>query len=124
MEKRKQKVLNSQVMKVFAEFHTVWQFNLFLDQEALLIVPHGHFLNGYCNVLDMGLPLKSIQKLQLVQKVAAQAVMCTLGSVHITFLLCKLHWLALCFWIQFKMLIMTYNILHDMILDYFSIASP
>lgn len=45
--------------------------------------------------------------------------MCTLGSVHITFLLCKLHWLALCFWLQFRMLIMTYNILHYMILDYF-----
>lgn len=32
--------------------------------------------------------------------------------LHITPLLCKLHWLSVCFWLQFKMLVITFRALY------------
>lgn len=59
----------------------------------------------------MRLPLKSIQKLQLAQNAIAQTVLGGPRVAHLTFLLCELHWLPLCFWVQFKVLAIAYKIL-------------
>lgn len=34
---------------------------------------------------------------------------------HVTHLLCGLHWLLVCFWIQFKVLVVTFKILHGLV---------
>lgn len=58
----------------------------------------------------MGQLLKSIWKLQLVQNAAGWANNGAGFSAH-QFL--KLHWLSICFWMQLKVLVVTFKALHD-----------
>lgn len=69
---------------------------------------------GNCNVLSMGLPLKSIQRLQLVQIVVPEAVFGAPRVAHVTLLFCELHWLLACFQVQLKILVITFKGLHAM----------
>lgn len=46
------------------------------------------------------------------------ATMCTSRSADVTPLLCELQWPQVCFWVQFRVLLMTYKVLHGMGLDY------
>lgn len=57
------------------------------------------------NVLSMGLSLKTIQKLLMVQKAVAQPVMCTSCYVHESSLLYELHQFPVDLWVQFKVLV-------------------
>lgn len=52
----------------------------------------------------MELPLKSVEKLQLMQNAVIQAVMGVCHTAHATSLLCKVHWLPVCFQVQCKVL--------------------
>lgn len=94
-------------------FWIMHQLCLFLDQETLLSDTHPLVISemDYYNVLYIGQVLKSIWKLQLVQNVAVLGVP---AVVHVTPLLHKLHWVAVCFWIQIKVLVITVKALHDM----------
>lgn len=65
----------------------------------------------YCNLPYVGLPLK---KLQPVQNAAVWAVIRSPIRAQITSLLCDLHWLSVCFWVQLKMLVFTFKALHVM----------
>lgn len=67
----------------------------------------------YCNVLYMQLPLKSTLKLQLVQNEGVQRVISAPQSMHVTILLHKVDWLPVSLWVQFKMVIITYNGIHN-----------
>lgn len=60
----------------------------------------------------MGLSLKSIQKLQIVQNAAMQAVLGSSRVTYVTPLLHKLHWLLVCFQVQLKILVMTFKALY------------
>ena len=60
----------------------------------------------------MGLPLKSVRKLQLVQRVAARLLTGASYKGHTTPLLKQLHWLPVRFQAQFKVLVMTYKALY------------
>ena len=62
----------------------------------------------------MGLPLKSIQKLQLVQNAAAWVSLGAPRLEHKTLLLRELHWVPVCFRVQFKVLVITFKALHGM----------
>lgn len=66
----------------------------------------------------MGLFLKSIWKIQLVQNVAVQVVSGARYMAHVTPLLRKLHWLPLCFWVQFKVPDVTFKALRSLGLGY------
>lgn len=66
----------------------------------------------YCNALYMGLYLKSIWKVQLVQS-AVREVFGAPKIACIILLLNELHWLPVCFWRQFKVLVMTYKAFND-----------
>ncbi|XP_070618091.1 uncharacterized protein, partial [Erythrolamprus reginae] len=66
----------------------------------------------YCNALYMGLPLKSVRKLQIVQNAAARAVMGLPRYAHVSPSLRSLHWLPISFRSQFKVLVMTFEALH------------
>ncbi|XP_070800926.1 uncharacterized protein, partial [Pituophis catenifer annectens] len=66
----------------------------------------------YCNALYMGLPLRSTRRLQLVQNAAARVIMGATWRSHITPLLSELHWLPVVFWVRFKVLVLTFKVLH------------
>lgn len=65
----------------------------FLDQVALLIVTHAllPFVRITATCSTCGLPLKNIQKDQLVQKTAAWVVYDASYVAHVTSLLWELH---------------------------------
>lgn len=57
------------------------------------MISHALFTSqlDFCNVLYMGLPLKSFQKLQLIQNDVIWAVLGTPQYDQITPLLCEMH---------------------------------
>ena len=68
----------------------------------------------YCNVLFSGLSSAALKKLQLVQNTAARILTRTRKFDHITPVLASLHWLPINARADFKVLLLTYKILHGL----------
>lgn len=90
------------VRRAFSQFHVVCQLQPFLDQEALL----NHSCLGQ---LPYGL-LQCASNGGTLEEYPEGAAPRT---VYVTALLCELHW-VLVFWIQFKMLVITFKALYVM----------
>lgn len=97
------------------------QSAVFLNREALLSVTHTLVISPMDVQCALHrLPLKSFQKLQLVQNVAVRTVLAFL-DVHVTHPLQELCWLPVCFQIQFKILDATFKAIHGKGLGYLMI---
>ena len=72
----------------------------------------------YCNSLLYGLPKYQLSKLQRVMNASARLVYCAPKSCHITPLLRELHWLPVCYRIEYKIILLTFKVLHGMAPDY------
>lgn len=74
------------VRGTFAQIHLLHPF---LDQVTLVTVIHALVSShlSYCNVLYIGVPLKTIWKIQLVQNAAMHTVMCVPRFAHLISLL-------------------------------------
>ena len=72
----------------------------------------------YCNSLLYGLPQAQIDKIQRVQNAAARLIFKQLKFSHITPVLYQLHWLAIKYRIEFKILLFTFKAIHGMAPDY------
>ncbi len=68
----------------------------------------------YCNAILYGVPNKTLDRLQHVQKSAATVLTQTKSWQHITPTLKQLHWLPVKFRITFKLLLLTYKSLHTL----------
>ena len=62
----------------------------------------------------MGLPLRLMRKLQMVQNAAARLLSGVRKFQHISPILAALHWLTIRFCIDFKVLMMTYKALNGL----------
>ncbi|CAL9684539.1 unnamed protein product [Knipowitschia caucasica] len=72
----------------------------------------------YCNALLVGIPAKSLQKLQHIQNTAARILTRTPKHQHITPVLRDLHWLPIIQRIQYKICLLTYQCIHGHAPDY------
>ena len=72
----------------------------------------------YCNSLLYGLPKYQLSKLQRVMNASARLVYCAPKSCRITPLLRELHWLPVCYRIEYKIILLTFKVLHNMAPDY------
>lgn len=59
----------------------------------------------YCNIVYVGLPSKSVQKLHLAQDTATRMQTGMGWRNHMIPVLAHLHWLSICSWAQFKVLV-------------------
>ena len=66
----------------------------------------------YCNALLIGIPGRSIQRLQYIQNSAARILMRVRKYEHITPILKNLHWLPVHFRIQYKVSLLTHQCIH------------
>ena len=73
---------------------------------------------GYCNALLIGIPNKSLQRLQYVQNSAARILMRVRKYDHITPILHSLHWLPVSARIEFKVSLLTHQCIHGNVPPY------
>ena len=67
----------------------------------------------YCNSVCLGLPMKSIHRLQLAQNAAARVIKRTTKRAHMTPVLRDLHCLPINRRIEFKILLFVFKVLHS-----------
>jgi len=72
----------------------------------------------YCNSLLYGLLKYQLSKLQRVMNASARLVYCAPKLCHITPLLRELHWLPVCYRIEYRIILLTFKVLHGMAPDY------
>ena len=68
----------------------------------------------YCNALYVGLPLKPLRKLELVQNAAAWLLSGDAPFQHVTLLQRELHWLPIRYRARFKVLVLVYKALSNL----------
>ena len=88
----------------------------YLDERSLATVTHALVATrlDYYNVLYVGQPLITVQRLQLAQNRAARLVSGATAQTHITLVLKNLHWLPVVARAQFKVLTLTYKALNGL----------
>ena len=88
----------------------------YLDVGALTTLVHALVISrlDHCNALYVGLPLRLMQKLQMVQNAAARLLSGVIKHQHISLTLAELHWLPIRFHIDFKVLMITYKTLNGL----------
>ena len=101
-----------------AYFHLWWiaQLRLCLDAGVLTTLVHELVISrlDHCNAIYMGLPLRLMRKLQIVQNVVARLLSGVRKHHHISPNLAALYWLPVHFHIGFKVLMMTYKALNGL----------
>ncbi|KAF7238810.1 hypothetical protein EYD10_14545 [Varanus komodoensis] len=100
----------------FLQLQLIRQLRPYLEYDCLATVTHALVTSrlDFCNTLYVGLPLKTVWILQLVQNRAARLLTGTGRYVHMTPVLCQLHWLPIEVRAQFKVLVMTYKALNSL----------
>ncbi|KAF7250086.1 Microphthalmia-associated transcription factor [Varanus komodoensis] len=100
----------------FLQLQLIHQLRPYLEYDCLATVTHALVTSrfDFCNALYVGLPLKTVRILQLVQNRAARLLTGTGHYVHMTPVLCQLHWLPIEVRAQFKVLVMTYKALNSL----------
>ncbi|KAF7246760.1 Reelin [Varanus komodoensis] len=104
------------VRSAFFQLQLIHQLHPYLEDDCLAMVTHALVTSrlDFCNTLYVGLPLKTVRILQLVQNRAARLLTGTGRYVHMTPVLRQLHWLPIEVRAQFKVLVITYKTLNGL----------
>ncbi|KAF7251258.1 Ephrin type-A receptor 6, partial [Varanus komodoensis] len=100
----------------FLQLQLIHQLRPYLEDDCLTTVTHALVTSwlDFCNTLYVGLPLKTVRILQMVQNRAARLLTGTGHYSHITLVLYQLHWLPIEVRAQFKVLVITYKALNGL----------
>ena len=104
----------------FFHIHSIAKIRWYLSQSTTVAIVHAYITSrwDYCNALLYGLPKYLINRLQLLQNLAAHLVTLTRRQEHITPILRSLHWLPVHYRIVLKILLLTYKALNGLAPDY------
>lgn len=108
--------INYVCKSAFFYLHNIRRIKQYLSTDSLVKVIHAFVTSrlDYCNSLYYGITKEQISKLQRVQNAAARLVMNVPKFSHITPALYSLHWLPIHARIEFKILLMTFKVLHGL----------
>ena len=100
-----------------ASFHlqNIYKIRKYVNHDSTITVIHAFVTSklDFCNALLYGLPKYVIKRLQHVQNSAARVIYLSRKFDQVTPLLIDLHWLPIEQGISFKILLITFKILHD-----------
>ena len=107
--------VNAVCQSSFFHLRNIGFISKYLTYDAAKIIIDAFVVSklDYCNSLLYGLPSYLIRKLQHVQNSAARLVNQCPRFCHITPVLRDLHLLPVSFRIEFKIMLITYKVLHD-----------
>uniref|UniRef100_H3AXX0 Uncharacterized protein n=1 Tax=Latimeria chalumnae TaxID=7897 RepID=H3AXX0_LATCH len=108
--------ISSVVSAGFFHLRNIKKLHPFLPHDSLATLMHAFVSSriDYCNALYIGLPLKLIHRLQLIQNSAARVVKNVSRFNHITPVLLELHWLPMQRRITFKVLVLVFKALNGL----------
>jgi hypothetical protein len=94
--------------------YNIGKLRKYLDQPSTEKLVHSFVTSRLdnCNSLLFGLPGLELDRLQRIQNAAARLVTRVKGRVHITPILRQLHWLPVRKRIVFKIILLTFKIIH------------
>ena len=112
--------INNTCKAAYYHLTNVRRIRKYLSNGATQSLVHALIIGriDYCNSMLCGLPAKHIAKLQRVQNSAARLVFNIPRYSHITPVLISLHWLPVKFRIDFKVILITFKVLHGIAPDY------
>ena len=107
--------VNALCQSSFFHLRNIGFIRKYLTYDAAKIIIHAFVVSelDYCNSLLYGLPSYLIEKLQHIQNSAARLVNQCPRFCHITPVLRELHWLPVSIRTEFKIMLITYKVLHD-----------
>ena len=114
--------VGSVVKGSFFQLRLLSKLKPYLPHKDLETVIHAFITSrlDYCNALYVGLGKRQMSRLQLVQNSAARLLTGTKKREHITPVLVSLHWLPVCFRVDFKILMFVFKSLHSKAPTYLS----
>ncbi|KAI2647989.1 putative RNA-directed DNA polymerase from transposon BS [Labeo rohita] len=106
--------IDNVVKTAFFHLRNIARVRPFLNFEDAKKLTHAFIFShlDYCNALLIGLPKKTIERLQLVQNAAARVVTHARKFAHITPIFADLHWLPVSFRIDYKILLLVFKALN------------
>ena len=109
--------VNKVTSACFYHLHRLRQLKRHVSQDTLRQLVSAFILNrlDYCNSLLYGLPWSTIAPLQRVQNAALLSLS---SHDHVSSALQTLHWLPIYYRIQFKIVLLMYNALAGLCLEY------
>ena len=104
----------------FYYLYNIRHIRKYLSRESTERLVHAFITSrlDYCNGLLYGAPEYQIKKLQRVMNASARLVYCAPKYCHVTPLLRELHWLPVRLRVDFKILLVTFKILHGVAPSY------
>ena len=106
--------------------YNIGKLRKYLDQASTEKLVHSFVTSRLdsCNSLLFGLPSKELDSVQRVHNSAARLVTCVRGRAHMQPILRQLHWLPVRKRIVFKIILLTFKIIHGLAPQYLSDFLP